>query len=266
MLTLAGDAAIQTKLGIADKKAAIEKLATESREAGWKAMRDAYAKAREMEREERNKFYAKMGQLRVKARQATDKKFKDLLGEAKYKQLMEIRAGLLLRERGPMMVADPGIAAILKLTDEQKKQIQKVVEKFNADRRELFRGSGRGGRGGARGPRGGDGAAAPSPGAQLIFVAAPAGGQRRPARPDFEKMRAQMEAKTQPLRKAANKAISAILTQSQKDEITRLIKGVEGLEMPQPQFGRGGMGGGREGARRGGGEGGRRRGGGGTPQ
>jgi hypothetical protein len=244
LIRVASDPAVQEKLGIAGKKADIDKLATDSREAG----REAFAglrNTRDMDREERTKLFEKMRAARTKAQEETAAKLKDLLGKAKHDQLVRIQAGLMLRETGPMAVLDPGIGSILKLTDEQKKKIQEAVEKYNEDRSKLSEGFRRDRPGGQRGPRGGESTGGPRLGAQVIFVAAEGGA---PDRPNFDEIRAKIEE----LRKALNKAISAILTKAQKDEVTALMKAAEGIEIQRPQFGRGGRPGGGEGARPGG--------------
>ena len=255
LLRLASDPAVQKKIGIEDKKDALEKLATEIREA--RPPRGDRPDFRNMTADERTKFMEKMRADREKmqadrekTQKANDEKVKGLLGAAKYNQLVEIQAGLTLTRTGPTAVLDPSIAAILKLTDGQKAEIKKVIDELNAARTKLFEGL-RGQRGGARG-----GAAVQGP--QVILVAgAPGGGQR----PDMTKIRAQMDE----LRKKANGAISKILTAEQKLKIKALMKGVEGLELQRR--GRGGPGGAQGGGQRGGGQGGQggRRPGGGGP-
>ncbi len=265
VLGVANDPAVQKKLGIEAKKSALEELATTTREATRDVMRELFAgmgNFRDMTPEEQTKAREKMSAAREKmsaarekTQQATAEKVKGLLGEAKYNQLVEVQAGLTLTRTGPTAVLEPSIAALLKLTDDQKAKIKKIVDEYTAARTKLFGGF-RGGRGG--GARGG----AAVQGPQVIFVAgAPGGGQG----PDFDKIREQMAE----LRKTANGAISKILTAEQKAKIKALMAAVEGLELQRR--GRGGFGGrpggggqgGREGRRPGGGRGGRRPGGGG---
>jgi len=267
LLAVASDEQVQDKLGLKGQAEAIRKLAEEGRgrrgfpdyrnmtqeqrEAAFKKMREDFEKARKereaMTEEQREAARKEARAAREKAQKEQDAKLKGLVGEAKYNQLDEIRAGLGLRQTGPTAVLDPRIAALLKLTDKQKEAIQKVVEKLNADRMKLFEGL-RGRRGGGAGPGGGTGG--PSLNPQVVFVAAAGGGGRRAASPEMEKIRAKMDE----LRKAANKAISEILTKAQKDKITALMKAVEGIEFRRGGFRRTGGGerpAGREGGRRG---------------
>ena len=273
LLTLASNEQVQEKLGLKGQAEAIGKLAEESRgrrgrgfpegfrdmtqeqrAAALKEMRAAGEKARKereaMTEEQREEARQEARAAREKAQKEQDAKLKGLVGKAKYNQLVEMRAGLVLQQSGPTAVLDPGIAALLKLTDKQKEAIQKVIEKLNADRMKLFEGlRGRGRRGGAAAP--GAGAGGPSLNSQVVFVAAARGGGRRPASPEMEKIRA----KADELRRAANKAISEILTKAQKAKITALMKAVEGIELRRGGFRRPGAGerpAGREGRPRGG--------------
>ena len=242
LLGLASDPAVQKKIGIEDKKDALEKLATTDREANRDAMRKAFegmGNFRDMEPAERAKFGEKMQQAREKAQKATAEKVKGLLGEAKYNQLVEIRAGLTLTRTGPTAVLEPDIAALLKLTKKQKQEIKKVVDEYTAARTKLFEGLR-----GQRGQRGGAPGGAAVAGPQVILVAGAPAGDRRAA---FEKIQGQV----QELRKKANAAISKILTAPQKAKIKALMAAVEGLELQGR--GRGGAQGGRQ---RGGGQGG----------
>lgn len=251
MLMLATDPAVQKKLGIEDKKGAVDELATRAREARGQRG-GGMGNFRDMTEEERAKAFEKMRADREKAQKETEDNLKKLLGEAKFNELVEVRAGLMLTQQGPAAVIDPGIAAILKLTDEQKKQIQEVVDKLNEQRRELFGGMRGGRRGGAAG---GPNAGGPNVSSRVIFVAAPAGGADRP---DFTQIREKMAE----LQKTANAAIAKILTADQKAKVKELMAAVEGVEIQRRGFGgmRGGPGGGPEGAPGGrrGGQGGRR--------
>jgi len=238
LLGVASNEQVQEKLGLKGQAGAIRKLieagrgprgrglpegfrdmTPEQREAAAKEMRAARDKARKeqeaMTAEQREAARKEARAAREKAQKEQDAKLKGLVGEAKYNQLVEMRAGLVLQQSGPTAVLDPGIAALLKLTDKQKKAIQKVIEKYNEDRGKLFEGFRPTRRGGAGGP---------SVSPQVVFVAAREG---RPARPDMEAIRAKMDG----LRKAANKAISQILNKVQKDKISALMKAVEGIEL-----------------------------------
>lgn len=265
LLMLASNEQVQEKLGLKGQAEAIRKLieegrgrrgrggfpdfrnmTQEERDAAFKKMREEREKARKereaMTQEQRDAARKEAIAAREKAQKEQDAKLKSLVGEAKYNQLVEMRAGMVLRQRGPTAVLDPGIAALLKLTDKQKEAIQKVIEKLNADRMKLFEGlRGRGRRGG--------GAGGPSLSPQVVFVAAPGGGGRRGGSPEMEKIRAKMDE----LRRAANKAISQILTKVQKDKIAALMKAVEGIELGRGFRGpgRGERPGGRQGGRRG---------------
>ena len=222
LIALASNEQVQAKLDIKGQAEAIGKLAEEGRAQRGRGFPEGF---RDMTPEQREKALKGVREARETARKNQDAKLKALLGKAKYNRLVEIRAGLVLQQTGPTAVLDPSIAALLKLTDEDKQKIQKVIEKYNADRMKLFEGFGPARRGGARGARGGAGGASVSP--QVIFVAAEGDGERRPGRPDMEEIRAKMAE----LRKTANKAISEILTKTQKDEIARLIKAAEGIEL-----------------------------------
>ena len=222
LIAVAGNEQVRAKLGIEAHAEAIGKLAEEGRAQRGRGFPEGF---RNMTPEQREEALKGVREARETALKNQDAKLKALLGKAKYNQLVEIRAGLVLQQTGPTAVLDPSIAALLKLTDEDKQKIQKVIEKYNADLRKLFEGVGPARRGGARGAR--EGAGGPSVSPQVIFVAAEGDGERRPGRPDMEEMRAKMAE----LRKTVNKAISEILTKTQKDEIARLIKAVDGIEL-----------------------------------
>ena len=250
LLAVASNEQVRERLGLKGQAEAIAKLAEEGRDRRGRGFPEGF---RDMTQEQREGAFKKMREVRDKAQKEQDTKLKGVVGEAKYNQLDEMRAGFILQQVGPTAVLDPRIAAILKLTDKQKEAIQKVIEKLNENRGKLFEGL-RGRRGGAAAP--GAGAGGPSVNPQVVFVAAAAGGERRPARPDWEKIRAEMEksrAKMAELRRTANKAISQILTKAQKDKISALMKAVEGIEMRRGGFRRPGgeRPAGREGGRRG---------------
>ncbi|MCG8648596.1 MAG: hypothetical protein MI861_02115 [Pirellulales bacterium] len=132
------DEAIKAEIELMpDQEEAIEKLAERSREESRGRGFD-FETIRQMDEDERREFFAKL----QKEREERGKKMREQLEEVLLPQQMERLDQISLQLRGVQALNDPTVAAKLKITDAQKKELQETQDKMRQEMRakmqELF--------------------------------------------------------------------------------------------------------------------------------
>jgi acyl-CoA reductase-like NAD-dependent aldehyde dehydrogenase len=120
---------VQDELKMAPEQ--VSKIADKQQEVR-QAMQEARQSAgnfQDMSPEDRAKFFAKMQEIQNKA-------VSDILDTKQMKRFHQLE----LQQQGPMAITRPDVAAELKLTDDQKKQIGEVQQKAQADQRAMMQG------------------------------------------------------------------------------------------------------------------------------
>jgi Spy/CpxP family protein refolding chaperone len=201
-LGLASIPAVQKELSVTEEQAAKLKTLNEEFRA---EMAKGFEEFRNLSEEERtakrDEIRAKSAENNKKVVEAFEPKLAAVLDAKQVERLKQIA----LQAAGSQAYSDPAVAKSLKLSKDQEEKIAAIVKDFAAKQRELF--PGRGGAGGGGGQGGG----------------------------------AEAFAKMRELGTERDKALEAVLTADQKDQLAKL-KGKE-FDMAQLRGGFGGPGG-----------------------
>jgi len=141
LMDLVNIEAVQKEIEVLDEQLAAVKKAGEELRAAREAQRGQGQQRdfRNMSEQEREKLFAEMRERREKETATANAKLAEILLPHQLKRLKEIS----LQLRGTAALADPKVAAELKITDEQKKKLEEVATANMESFRTLFQGGNR---------------------------------------------------------------------------------------------------------------------------